>query len=307
MRCHGIHTLLAASVLLGAASCSEQLPPGPRPTAVTPASGANTDPVEVVFTGDRFEPHVTVDYDESGKSRIDDQFTARLDVHDLARVVWISSTELRAVVPAGLPPGVHDLTVVDPRGDRGSLAAAYTVLGPLDGGTDTAADGPPGDLPLNDAATLDGPPPFDGPPSPDTQAPPDGPVVITDLGPCPAVCSSCSGDTCKLPCASGCTCPAGWSCDIDCWAKICVGDIDCSAAKDCDLKCASTSCTGTVICGTGRCDVTCASGSCSGGVDCSKSCACSVSCASGSCGTGVTCPPFCNNKCTAADGCDQCP
>ena len=302
MRPAAITTLLP---LLALAACKERLPDGPRPTAVTPASAPNSAATAVQITGTSFEPHVTVDYDKARSSRVDDHFLARLGPdHDLEQVRWVSTTELTAEVPAGLPPGVYDLTLTDPRGDTGTLASAFTVLGPGDGGAD--GDGPADASPADGA--LEGAPdlPLTDARPPD-QMPPDSPVVYHDLGPCPAVCSSCSGATCKLPCASGCVCPPGWSCDIDCWAKICVGAVDCSAAADCSLKCASTSCTGLVTCGSGRCDVTCASGSCLGGVDCAKSCACTVSCASGACGPGVTCPPACNNKCSSSDACDNCP
>lgn len=292
-------------VALAPLSCKESLPPGPEPTSIDPSSGPRSTATPVTILGRNFEPHVAVDYDEQQGSRISSAFTARLGETALEQVTYVSATQLEAVVPAGLAAGTHDLTVVDPRGASGVLAAAFTVLD-LDAGApdgDTAVgDGPPTDGPPHDGTT-DAKPPDAA--KPDTTQPPD--AQVGDGPPCPLVCSKCAGGTCTLPCETGCTCPAGWSCNIDCYSKICVGNVNCSLGKDCTINCASSSCTGVVSCGTGMCDVSCASSSCAGGVNCSKSCGCKVSCGSGACGPGVTCPAFCNNLCGPGDVCDSCP
>jgi hypothetical protein len=148
-----------------------------------------------------------------------------------------------------------------------------------------------------------------------------------DLGACPAACSSCKAPgVCVLPCANGCTCPSGWSCEVSCAANGCQGPIDCSGgvgcvvdcpfgacsgsitcgSGTCTIGCLDTSCTAPITCGAGRCDVTCGKKTCSGGVSCAASCACSVDCHATACTGGVTCPASCAAGCGPADGCDNC-
>lgn len=42
--------------------------------------------------------------------------------------IWIDAAHLQAAIPAGMEPGIYDLTVINPDGGRASLPNAYTVL-----------------------------------------------------------------------------------------------------------------------------------------------------------------------------------
>jgi hypothetical protein len=150
--------------------------------------------------------------------------------------------------------------------------------------------------------------------------------VQPDQGPCPAACSSCTDGVCQLPCAKGCTCPAGWSCEISCGANGCDGDVDCSQGTDCTVDCLNNSCSGAITCGSGTCMITCDSFSCLGAItcgagycsvtcnknsckapiSCAASCGCSVDCRSASCTGNIACPPACSGGCYPNDNCDNC-
>jgi hypothetical protein len=54
----------------------------------------------------------------------------QLGDNDLLNVLIINATQLRATVPAGLPVGVYDLTVINPGGASGTLPQAYTIYDP---------------------------------------------------------------------------------------------------------------------------------------------------------------------------------
>jgi hypothetical protein len=137
--------------------------------------------------------------------------------------------------------------------------------------------------------------------------------------PCPSVCDLCQDGTCfiKSKCMTGCTCPAGMPCQVQCAAGSCKGNIDCSAATGCTIICGKDC--AKVRCGTGACDVTC-DGGC-GEVDCSAASSCTIVCnalvmtsaCTGlvTCGSGaceVTCGgmgPSCSKgvSCSAASSC----
>jgi hypothetical protein len=152
-----------ALLLLGA-GCAEKLPAGPSPASVVPASGPSTAETAVRILG-RFAPALRANYDDPDRVLVTDRtFHAWLGERALGAVAWVSSGELTAKVPAGIPPGVYDLTVLDARGQSGVLAKAFTVLGPGDGGLDGPRDLGPEPLPgdgRRDGQSGDAPP--DGP------------------------------------------------------------------------------------------------------------------------------------------------
>lgn len=174
---------------------------------------------------------------------------------------------------------------------------------PPDGRPDTRTDGTPPDTMLPG----DLKPPTDYKPPEDTQPPPDT-VVQPDLGNCPTACvNGCNNNVCELSCATGCTCPPGWDCTVDCPKSGCQGPIDCSSGKACTITCGDSACSGAINCGLGLCTITCANKACTGQISCATSCGCSVDCKTGSSCTGaVICPSVCSNACGPNDGCDNC-
>ena len=90
----------------------------PTVTAVDPDTGHNDEDTAVTIHGTNFLAGVTaylVWGDES---------------YALTNLVYVSATELTAVVPAGLDIGVYDLMVVNPDEQSATLADGYTVIPP---------------------------------------------------------------------------------------------------------------------------------------------------------------------------------
>lgn len=319
-------------ICLLALAC-EQTQGGPVPREVIPGRGRNDRATAITVRGESFNPAIRASYDDENKSTVDARFAVEVGEHILIDVLWVGPTEITATVPAGLPPGIYDLRVRDPRGGAGVLARSFEVVdagGASDGGgVDGAADGGAGDGPQPDAVA-------DGPLR-DTRADffvPDSLTVdlvtLPDLGNCPPSCiNDCSGGYCELDCTSGCTCPAGIPCRTSCDDTGCTGTIDCRAATSCVVTCTSNDsgcrgnlncpnhgdCTvrafgpdafdGNIECGDGNCRVICLDFSqraCRGDVDCSASCACMVVGFQGN----VECPSACNQGCGLFDGCDNC-
>jgi len=144
--------LAVASLTLVFTACNEDRA-RPLPQQVLPSSASNLQDTPVKIHGESFQVLIHANYDNPDRSRVDSQFTARLGGVELASVTYISPTTLEATVQAALPPGLHDLEVEDPRGRRGVLDGAFTVLG----ASDAAAEAPPVDA-GPDTAVLDGPP-----------------------------------------------------------------------------------------------------------------------------------------------------
>lgn len=153
-------------------------------------------------------------------------------------------------------------------------------------GTDDAG----GDLSVRDQGRDAFPVVADGPhpdrlPGPDTRLPPDGPSVDVPTG-CPAVCkNNCSGGICDVECGTGCVCPAGFACVVNC---------------------GNGGCNGPITCASGQCVVNCGNGGCNDDIDCSSACGCSVACGKGGCQGSITCPLACS-ACLDTSGCDNCP
>ncbi|HEX7488006.1 MAG TPA: hypothetical protein VF341_03825 [Anaeromyxobacteraceae bacterium] len=131
------HLARLGAALLLVAGC--QLDRGPQPTAVVPDHGPADAPVRVVIRGSGLDPAVTTDFAHADEARLDARFTVRLGTTPLHDVQLRPDGALEAIVPAGLAPGAHDLTVVRPDGCRGSLVAAYRALAP--GGGDDVVSG----------------------------------------------------------------------------------------------------------------------------------------------------------------------
>ncbi|MGE5181155.1 MAG: hypothetical protein ACM31C_03790 [Acidobacteriota bacterium] len=99
----------------------------------------------------------------------------------------------------------------------------------------------------------------------------EGYCVTSAAGSCPTPCTSCTGTQCNILVTSGgqdITCPAGFSCAINC-----SGDAAC----------------GDIVCGPDQCSITCQGTAACGAINCASSCGCQVNCASGDCGAN-SCP-----------------
>ncbi len=129
----------------------------------------------------------------------------------------------------------------------------------------------------------------------------DAMVSGPDAMPCPAECTSCSGDLCIIECNdtnecfAGVTCPAGMRCEVTCsGASSCNGDVDCTQATSCDITCSSSqTCQNAVRCGDGPCTIVCSGeDSCAGAVNCDNACSCTTDCGgTNACGNGnPNCP-----------------
>ncbi len=106
------------------ANAFEVVPP-PELVGINPQEGSNEDDVAVIITGNYFRAAgdgtpPSVFLTENGTQ----------NNYDLENVIVVSSSELSAVVPAGIPVGEYDLTVVNPWGCSATLAFAYTAVQP---------------------------------------------------------------------------------------------------------------------------------------------------------------------------------
>ncbi|MBN2359155.1 MAG: hypothetical protein JXR83_06855 [Deltaproteobacteria bacterium] len=126
---------LLVAVALTRCTCSSE----PEPIALTgvqPARAADDTATPITIVGSGFYPQIAIDYQSSQRSAIGLQFAARLGEHALELVTYSDSRHLTAVVPAGLPPGTYELTVVSPQDQIARLTDAFTVIASavVDGG-----------------------------------------------------------------------------------------------------------------------------------------------------------------------------
>lgn len=132
----------ALAVLALCAGCAaSDAPGGPRPAAMLPAAGLATAETAVEIVGEGFLARGVQDAD--GDSSVDAGYRAWLGGTELREVSWIDGHRLRAVVPAGLAIGWHDLAVQGPFG-MGTLANAFLVRAQVEVvAEDPFADGSP--------------------------------------------------------------------------------------------------------------------------------------------------------------------
>lgn len=118
----------AAAAACALLACATEILPDavPDPLSVTPPSGHQPDETAITILGTGFgvQPY----QDAGGRPRVDAAYRAWLGDTELLDVSWVSATELRARVPAGMPLGTHRLGVLAPGGGTGTLPAAFTVV-----------------------------------------------------------------------------------------------------------------------------------------------------------------------------------
>ncbi len=100
----------------------------PRPLRLVPSVGINKTPVRVAIEGENFQALTTQHLGGERPLEVDSRFEARLGDTPLEDVVLEADGRLRAVVPQGLPPGLHALTLVSPLGRGVVLPDAYLSL-----------------------------------------------------------------------------------------------------------------------------------------------------------------------------------
>ena len=106
--------------------------------SVNPSSCHEGDTPEITIGGYGMHPSVFRNASCSGDSvQVDDEFDALFGDIVLSPVEWQDSNTLTARIPDTLEVGLHDLTVVGPRGDTIVLKDAFEVL---EGGSDTDTD-----------------------------------------------------------------------------------------------------------------------------------------------------------------------
>lgn len=120
---------LAVLVCFLSAACGEPGFAPPELLGLEPSRAEVGPPVEVVIRGHPFLPRVEANYDDREQSQVDGAFKAWLGEAALEDVTFVSTTELRGRVPAGLLPGGYSLVVEDPSGAVARLENAFVVTG----------------------------------------------------------------------------------------------------------------------------------------------------------------------------------
>ncbi len=134
---------LSAALLTPACDgCGTQLSPAPLLTAVIPASVPAGSVTAVEVQGSSFTIDLSLSLG-SGATETDETFELVLrgesQDYPMQSVTWRSATELDAEVPTGVPAGLYDLLLTDPKGSQASLEAALEVFVP--GCTDAVSCG----------------------------------------------------------------------------------------------------------------------------------------------------------------------
>jgi hypothetical protein len=133
MRLCWAYFLLCAGQIVGCAN------PQPTLTRVDPAQADSESDVWLTVEGDRFVPSATVDPVSGARSSSMDGFHLRIGAGgswgELENLAWLDvghlKAELSREVGLGLPAGVPlDVELIDPRGQRATLGAGFTELGP---------------------------------------------------------------------------------------------------------------------------------------------------------------------------------
>src|SRR5438874_685396 len=98
-------------------ACSLQRPSaggGPRPSVITPSVALSGNDTTVTISGEHFYPSANADFTK--RIQVDATFTAGLGATSLEDVRYVDGQTLTAIVPGSLPPGIYDLTLIDPAG-----------------------------------------------------------------------------------------------------------------------------------------------------------------------------------------------
>lgn len=118
---------LTAALLL---SCTDTSPPAFALVQVTPSTVPNRVATPAIVEGSNFHNFAKVRLGDNNPSTIEREWEVSVDGVRLRRdqTRRIDVTSLAIVLPAGLPLGIHDLSVTDPRGHSRTLTGALTVI-----------------------------------------------------------------------------------------------------------------------------------------------------------------------------------
>lgn len=114
------------AVAAAAAACSDRVP-APRLSAVAPARVSAWADAPIAVRGADLYAAVSTRLDDPSAPAVQNDWAVRAGDVALIDVRWRDPTRLDAVVPAGLPPGIYDVTVTTPRGERLALPRALAV------------------------------------------------------------------------------------------------------------------------------------------------------------------------------------
>ncbi len=131
-------SIALAIALIGFMGCAEEKKISPSPNAIKPNKGWNGISTNIEITGEGFLVQIKEKLDEDDKAEIITNITASLEDNPLKGIIFHNSQKLTAIVPAGLPPGIYDLTITNPDGKTGILLEAFVVtnigsIGPTTG------------------------------------------------------------------------------------------------------------------------------------------------------------------------------
>jgi len=131
----------AVAPLIGALwGCSANTEQTAKVTAISPATAFNDVAFRASIVGDSFRPIYRFDTMAAATDEDSGAFSVHLrpvggsdgDSVALDGVAWTSPQGIAATVPAGVPAGMYDVVVTDPRGASVELDAGFLSLGPDD-------------------------------------------------------------------------------------------------------------------------------------------------------------------------------
>jgi hypothetical protein len=127
---------LASYASLVAATCAGSAESPVGIVEVRPAAAYNNGKIDLVIQGGPFRPAYDIDTGEGRAATQMGAFTAYLTPRSpigprvaFDSLTWLNTTALAASLRAGVPPGVYDVEVLDPRGTLAELPEGFVSLG----------------------------------------------------------------------------------------------------------------------------------------------------------------------------------
>jgi hypothetical protein len=121
--------VVCAACVLG---CSASAP-SPSISAITPMRGYSDRPVRLMIQGKGFLPTFQIDQAAGQRRGEVSRFRGQVGTNTqpvlLRDFDWLDMDMLSATMDPGLPPGLHDLVLIDPRGQPARLKDAFWSLG----------------------------------------------------------------------------------------------------------------------------------------------------------------------------------
>lgn len=123
----GVLAGLGLSACAGACAIGEQ---SPKIDSIAPAQVAQTQATAASILGKNFYAFASVSLDNENVSQIDSDWDVHIEgaAMDPSSITVVGDTSIEIVVPAGLPAGYHDVTVVAPNGETDTLVDGLFVF-----------------------------------------------------------------------------------------------------------------------------------------------------------------------------------